>query len=720
MTDQSPSGRDPRFDVLFEPMRIGPVVAKNRFFQVPQCSGMGYRDVSSHAEMRATKAEGGWAMVCTEQAEIHHSSEITPFIEQRIWDDIDIPALALAADRVHAHGALAGIELCYNGMNGPNFYSRVAPMGPMHLPIATFTNDPVQARAMTLADIADLRRWHRLAVRRALAAGYDLVYVYAGHAFGGIHHFLSPRYNQRTDIYGGPIENRARLLREMLEDTREECEGKAAVGCRITVDELRGPGGIQRDDIVQIVGMLAELPDLWDFVLGSWEDDSVTSRFGPEAGQEDHVRGLKLLTTKPVVGVGRFTSPETMLRMVREGILDFIGAARPSIADPFLPNKIAEGRMHDIRECIGCNICVAGDFTMSPIRCTQNPSMGEEWRRGWHPERFRARHGDDKVLVVGAGPAGLEAAQALGKRGYDVVLTEATRALGGRVARESRLPGLAAWIRVVDYRLEQLKQLDNVEVYRESPMTADEVLTYGFQHVAVATGATWRADGVGRWHTVPIELDPSMPVLTPDQLMDGDRPPGNRVVIFDDDHYYLGGVLAELLVREGYSVALVTPAATVSSWTATTLELDRIQRRMLELDVELHLSTTVSGATTSAVTLECVYTARRRDLAADSLVMVTARLPNDTLALELRAAEDRWAQHGLVSVTAVADALAPSTIAAAVWDGRRFAEDLGRPPDRDATPFRREVTAIAAGTDMGRRGPYRAQRWEPTSGPIGG
>ena len=152
-------------------------------------------------------------------------------------------------------------------------------------------------------------------------------------------------------------------------------------------------------------------------------------------------------------------------------------------------------------------------------------------------------------------------------------------------------------------------------------------------------------------------------------------------------------------------MALVTPAATVSSWTATTLELDRIQRRMLELDVELHLSTTVSGATTSAVTLECVYTARRRDLAADSLVMVTARLPNDTLALELRAAEDRWAQHGLVSVTAVADALAPSTIAAAVWDGRRFAEDLGRPPDRDATPFRREVTAIAA---------------QPTSGPIGG
>jgi dimethylamine/trimethylamine dehydrogenase len=163
--------RDPRFDILFEPVAIGPVTARNRFFQVPQCSGMGYRDVSAHAEMRATKAEGGWAVVCTEQAEIHHSSEITPFIEQRIWDDIDLPALTLTVDRVHHHGSLAAIELCYNGMNGPNFFSRVAPMGPAHLPVASFTYDPVQARGMTLDDIADLRRWHRchLRVRRACA-----------------------------------------------------------------------------------------------------------------------------------------------------------------------------------------------------------------------------------------------------------------------------------------------------------------------------------------------------------------------------------------------------------------------------------------------------------------------------------------------------------------------------------------------------------------------
>jgi len=685
--------REPRFDVLFEPMAIGPVVARNRFFQVPQCSGMGYRDVSSHAEMRAMKAQGGWAVVSTEQAEIHHSSEITPFIEQRIWDDIDIPALQLTVDRVHDHGSLAAIELCYNGMNGPNFFSRVAPMGPAHLPVAAFTYDPVQAREMTLDDIADLRRWHRQAVRRSIGAGFDIVYVYAGHALGGIHHFLSPRYNQRSDAYGGSIENRARLLRELLEDAVEEADGQAAIGCRISVDELIGDEGLQRHDIVEVIKMLGEIPDLWDFVLGSWEDDSVTSRFGPEAPQEQYVRGLKALTTKPVVGVGRFTSPETMLRMVREGVLDFIGAARPSIADPFLPSKIEAGQMDEIRECIGCNICVSGDFTMSPIRCTQNPSMGEEWRRGWHPETLRPQHADQKVLVLGAGPAGLEAAQALGKRGYHVVLAEATRDLGGRVRKESQLPGLAAWIRVVDWRLTQLDKLSNVEVFRQSEMTAQEILTYGFDHVAVATGATWRNDGVGRWHTTEAPLD--IEVLTPDDLMAGLRPTGQRVTLFDDDHYYLGGVLAELLVSEGYDVTLVTPSPLVSSWTVNTLEIDRIQTRMREIDLTLRLSESVLSAQNGVVTTACMHTGRQHLVETDTLVSVTARLPNDQVAQDLWARQNEWADAGLQSVTALADALAPSTIAAAVWDGRRYAEDLGETINPDDSPFLREVTYIA-------------------------
>ncbi len=687
--------RDPRYDVLFEPVEIGPVTAKNRFFQVPHCNGMGYRDVTAHAEMRAVKAQGGWAVICTEQAEIHYSSEITPFIEARIWDDQDIPALERMVERVHDYDALAGIELVYNGMNGPNLYSRVSPMGPAHLPVATFTAEPVQARAMSKGDIANLRRWHRQAVARSLRAGFDLVYVYAGHALGGIHHFLSRRYNQRTDEYGGSVENRMRLLREVLEDTIEEVDGRAAVACRITIDELLGPGGIDRGEIEAVLGELGEHPDLWDFVLGSWEDDSVTSRFGAEGSQEGYVQGLKALTSKPVVGVGRFTSPDTMVRMVRQGILDFIGAARPSIADPYLPKKIEEGRLEDIRECIGCNICVSGDFTMAPIRCTQNPSMGEEWRRGWHPEIYRPRHADESIMVVGAGPAGLEASQALGKRGYRVVLVEQSRQLGGRVAKEALLPGLSAWVRVLDYREAQLRQLDNVEHYFESPMTADELFGYDFDHVAVATGSTWRNDGVGRWHALPIPTD-RLPILTPDDLMTGIRPEGDRVAIFDDDHYYMGGVLAELLRNEGFDVILITPGVSVSSWTTNTMEQHRIQAKLLNLDVDLECSTTVLASQATGLRVASTFTGQESDLTADAAVFVTARLPDDDLLHALLARADEWSNVGLKSVRAVGDALSPGTIAAAVWEGRRYAEELEAPTgDADVTPYKREVTGLA-------------------------
>jgi dimethylamine/trimethylamine dehydrogenase len=684
--------RDPRYDILFEPVPIGPVTARNRFFQVPHCNGMGYRDPSAVAEMRGVKAEGGWAVVCTEETEIHPSSEFTPGIEGRLWDDDDIPALARSADRIHDHGALAGIELAHNGMHVPNFYTRLTPLGPGHLPVKGY--DPVQARQMTRTDIADLRRWHRAAVRRAIEAGFDLVYVYAGHGISTLHHFLSRRYNRRDDEYGGSTTNRMRLLREVLEDSLEETAGRAAVACRITVDERIGDDGITRADIEEVIGTLGELPDLWDFVPGNWADDSTTSRFSPEGHQEEWVRGLKQLTTKPVVGVGRFTSPDTMVRMVRQSVLDFIGAARPSIADPFLPAKIEEGRIDEIRECIGCNICVSGDWTMSPIRCTQNPSMGEEWRRGWHPERMRPASGDGKVLVVGAGPAGLEAAQALGKRGYSVVLVEQSRSLGGRVAREARLPGLAAWMRVVDYREGQLQRLAGVEHYFESPMTADELLGYDFAHVAVATGSTWRRDGVGRWHTRPMPIDDDLEVLTPDDLMRGKRPRGQRVVLFDDDHYYLGGVLAELLDSEGFQVVLVTPAPGVSQWTENTLEQRRVQRRLLEAGIELLLSHAVVEGTADGVDVVDAFTGRDASISADSLVAVTARLPVDGLLHELQERRDEWQSAGLRTVRAIGDASAPGTIAAAVWDGRRYAEELDEEIDHNVVGFRREITRV--------------------------
>ena len=195
--------RDPRFDILFEPVRIGPVVAKNRFFQVPHCNGMGHAMPQAHAAMREVKAEGGWAVICTEECEIHPSGDVSPYVEARLWDDHDIPALQLMCERVHVHGALAGIELTHNGPTASNLYSREVLLAPSHQP--SKYGYPAQARAMDKRDIADYRRWHRNAALRAKSAGFDLIYVYAGHDLSLAMHFMQKRRNQRTDEYGGSL-----------------------------------------------------------------------------------------------------------------------------------------------------------------------------------------------------------------------------------------------------------------------------------------------------------------------------------------------------------------------------------------------------------------------------------------------------------------------------------------------------------------------------------
>jgi dimethylamine/trimethylamine dehydrogenase len=226
-------------------------------------------------------------------------------------------------------------------------------------------------------------------------------------------------------------------------------------------------------------------------------------------------------------------------------------------------------------------------------------------------------------------------------------------------------------------------------------MPADELLGLGYRHVAIATGARWRADGVGRWHTKPMPIDPAMQILTPDDLMAGDRPRGRRVVVFDDDHYYMGGVLSELLASEDHQVTLVTPAPDVSNWTNNTLEQARIQTRVLGAGIEVVAQRAVASVGAEAAASVCRFTGKVTELAADAVVLVTARLPRDELVTDFAARKAEWADAGLRSVTAVGDAWAPGTIAAAVWEGHRFAEELETVlDDPDATPFRREVTAI--------------------------
>lgn len=686
--------QDPRYQVLFEPVVIGPHTTKNRFYQVPHCNGGGYRDPSAVAAMRGIKAEGGWGVIFTEQCEMHHSSEITPFIELRLWDDKDIPQLRKMSENMKTHGALAGIQLAYSGINGPNLYTKEVPLAPTALPIRTFTNDPVQARALDKEDIKNLRRWFVNAAKRSKDAGFDLICLYGAHGFGIFQHFLSRATNQRSDEYGGSLENRSRFAREVIADMRDAVGETMALTLRVSLDETIGELGFSNAELRDFIEMNQDLPDLWDLAHGAWEDCSGPSRFKEESAQETLVKGIRELTDKPVVGVGRFTSADTMVRQIKSGLLDLIGCARPSIADPFLPKKIEEGRIEDIRECIGCNICITGDMTMSISRCTQNPTFMEEWRKGWHPEKMNAKGKSTNVLVIGSGPAGLEATRALGERGYDVAMAEARSNLGGRVALERRLPGLNAWGRVLEYREYQISQKPNIETYLESALGAEDILEFGFQNICIATGAKWRRDGVSRQHTVPMPIDSQMALYTPDDIMAGSSPEG-KIVIYDDDHYYMGGVLAELLRTQGAEVTLITTSAYLSEWTLNTLEQHAIHRKLAEMGVEIVLNRGIVEIGDKFVMSNCVYTGQMKTFECDAVVMVASRDENNQIFNDLKAREADWSDAGIQSVKIIGDANAPGPIAWATYAGHRYARELDAPELGDALPFRREVSELA-------------------------
>ena len=697
------------YEILMEPVRIGPVTAPNRFYQVPHCSGMGFAMPNSLVAMREVKAEGGWGVVCTEYCSTETSSDNHPQPFCTLWDAADQRVLSTLAEAVHRHGALAGVELWAAGYSSRNNLTRVPPVAPMSMPTS---RAPIQTRHMDKADLRAFRRTHRAAARRARDAGFDIVYVYAAHGNLPLQ-FLSPVQNQRGDEYGGSLENRARFIRELLEDTKDAIGDRCAVGLRFAVTNLDTDIGVSHDgDGRALVEHLAELPDLWDVNIGTYASDACTARFAEEGAQEEYVSFVKTVTSKPVVAVGRYTSPDRMVALVRRGVADLVGAARPSIADPFLPRKIAEGRIEDIRECIGCNVCVMSDTQGVPIRCTQNPTMGEEWRRGWHPERIppRPAAGDvrhagvpdaaarperERVLVVGAGPAGLEAARAAGQRGYEVVIAEAGTQLGGRALREARLPGLATYRRVIDWRLGQIAQMPNVKIYRDSRLEPDQILEFGFGHVCIATGARWRRSGVGRSSFHPFEGWRDEDVYTPDDVMDG-RPKNGRVLVYDDDHFYMGGAVAEALSAAGCEVVLATSAEVVSPMCQWTLDQARIQLRLIELGVEIVTSHRLRSLGGGRAELSSNWTGVALKVACDALVVVTSRAPEAALYETVSENSERLAEAGIDTLSRVGDCDAPGLIAHAVHAGHLFARTL-----EDEDRVKRDRTRIFAPEDGG-------------------
>ena len=271
------------------------------------------------------------------------------------------------------------------------------------------------------------------------------------------------------------------------------------------------------------------------------------------------------------------------------------------------------------------------------------------------------------------------------------MLAEASDELGGRVSRESRLPGLGIWSRVRDYRSYLLSQMANVEIYQSSRLTAAQILEFGATHVAIATGASWRGDGFGRHHQFPIAGIESTRVLTPDNIMAGVKP-GGSVLVYDDDHYYMASVVAEQLVADGCQVYFATPGAVVASWSEHTLEQHHIQAGLLDLGVQVIVSHELKEVTRDSALLSCLYSGRAQVIEVTSVVMVTSRLPDDVLYHQLAGDGECMWDSGLKTLKPVGDCLGPATIAAAVYEGHRFARELGE--EQAEIPFRRELTEL--------------------------
>jgi len=656
-----------RYDILFEPVKIGPVTAPNRFFAVPHATGHGWNQPSGAIALRSMKAEGGWGTVAVQITEIAPDTDMANHPMERIWDDSDIPRHQAQVNEIKKHGALAAVELGHGGMRARNITTGLPVIGPSSFPVLR-PEVPVQARAMDKSDINAFRKSHKHAAQRAVIAGYDILYVYAAHDISLFSNFISVNTNKRTDEYGGSLDNRVRLLKEVLQDTHDVAAGKCAVALRFSVAEPGRKNGLTHDgEGRDIVEALAELPDLWDVNISGWSNDSATARFSDEGFQLQYTDFVKTLTSKPVVGVGRFTSPDMMVAIIKKGRLDLIGGARASIADPYLPNKIKENRIEDIRECIGCNICVSMDSYGLPIRCTQNPTVSEEWRRGWHPENPAAHIEHQSHLIVGAGPAGLECALTLAKTGDKVTLADAENEVGGRVLQEAQLPGLQSWIRVRDYRLHQLRQKPNVEIYLNSYMTANDIVDFEANTVTLATGASWRRDGIGSSNFDTLQLD-NTTVFSADDILANVSLGSNksRVVVYDDEHFYMASALAEKLQMEGHQITYVTPLPSISTWTENTLEQARIIDRLGSLGIVLVPNVKLDNGPTFHNTL----TNKNLELVFDCLVFVGARISNESLYFELKATGQ------INKLYRTGDCLSPGIIQNAILSGHQVARQI--------------------------------------------
>ncbi|MBI4337781.1 MAG: FAD-dependent oxidoreductase [Chloroflexi bacterium] len=675
------SAGETMFPHLFSPVRIGPITVPNRVYFGPH--GKSYavdgKPSDRHINYWVERAKGGIGLIITEVENIHPTGlgGRPPGAHILNVDDTIIPAYQRVTQAVHRHGAKIFCQLAHEGVSSSNpAFTGIMPLwGPSSVraddsPIAEMPKE------MELEDIQALVRAFRDAAVRAIKGGFDGVEVHCTF-FGLLHHFASPTFNKRTDQYGGSLENRMRLLFEVVEAVRGAVGRNVVVGVRLNGQEVR-QGGMGLDE-AKIIAQNLEASGLVDYIntaIGGHVNIymNIPPMFVPRGYALFMAQGIKEVVKRiPVFGIGRFTSPEQIEQALASNSADLIGLVRALIADPEFVNKAREGRLNAIRPCIGVNTCIGREYAGYGVGCVHNPATGREGE--WGIGTLKPATVKKRLLVVGGGPAGLEAALTAALRGHQVDLYEREAALGGQLNLAVRQPYRQDLGAIAGWRVDHLGQA-GVRVHLNTEVTAELVLAQDPDAVVVATGSAPDASGFS-----PARYDvPRLPgvdqpnVFTAWEVLrgryvSGKTGLGQRVVVLDDNNHHEAAGTVEYLLDQGKHVEVVTRFNTIGAALWHTLEETPTMQRLKKKGVVLHPRQWARAVQGNSVRVYDMDTEEERILEdVDSVVLVARKLPEDRLYFALKGKVKELHRIG--------DCLAPRLIDNAIYEGHALARAL--------------------------------------------
>jgi 2,4-dienoyl-CoA reductase-like NADH-dependent reductase (Old Yellow Enzyme family)/thioredoxin reductase len=646
---------------LFAPIAIGPVTVRNRILSTGHATGYAEDGHPGDRELayNVAKARGGTGLIVFGgTTSVHRQSPARGLHLIANRDESIVPGYRRLADAVHAEGATLFTQLTHYGRHSHSDTEDWLPLvAPSQVPGRFRRELPHELEPEAIREIVAA---FGQAVRRCREGGLDGAELSASHNHL-IDQFWSPRTNRRDDAYGGSFERRLRFTIEVLEVTRSVVGRDYPVGIRMSADE-RVPDGLGRDDLLRIAEALAAtgLVDFLDVTGGSAETNRALAEMTPDASfptatHAAAVRAVRAAVDVPVFYAGRVVDPHQAEQLLADGVCDMVGMTRAIIADPELAVKAQSGRVAAIRPCVGANLCIDRLYAGGDVICIHNPATGRERELGTlTPAPARRR-----VVVVGGGPAGLEAARVAALRGHDVTLLEASDELGGQLRALAATPGYGDFAGIARWLAEQAREAgaELLPGRSASPAVLAEMAT---DHVVVATGATpHRPDVPG--------ADAPHVVAAADVLLGRLR--GRRALVIADGGPGRAATSAALrLIADGAEVEIATALRHVDDGLGDTT-FPVVYERLLAGGATMTPDVQLAAIDGDRVVLACVHTGRVTERAGVDLVVLATGTRSDTgLYRELRASG--------VEATLVGDAVAPRGTHVAILEGNRAARAI--------------------------------------------